>query len=148
MKLRTVIATCIALAASVGVGAAQDKTGIHSAISVQFNASNVAAGTVYTVPAGKRLVIENASGNCGVASPEKVRHSYLYFGNSGVNVAHAMVPVQTSDANSLSTFIISWSGRLYADAGPIQMGASKNGSVVAPAYACYLAISGYLISVP
>lgn len=137
-------------AGSAARAADPDKTGMHAALpGVAFvAATNSAAGTVYTVPAGKRLVIENASANCGVASPEQVKYSYLYFNNQGTNAAHALVPVKTGDALSLSTFVISWSGRLYADAGPIQFGAVKNGQVFAPGYACYFSISGYLVQAP
>jgi hypothetical protein len=134
-----------------GASETEDKAGIHAGFVSSFSGFNGASsgGIIYTVPAGKRLVIENASAMCATSPTEKVYRSYLYFTNGGSGLSHHMMPTYKGpDANpNFHINLINWSGRLYADAGAVQFGAFKSGTQ-AGSYTCHYAISGYLVTVP
>jgi hypothetical protein len=161
MKLTQLLALSVALGAlftiqagpgGAGSSESPDQTGVHAGVNgIGFTGFGGASSgaTVYTVPAGKRLVIENVSAYCTTSPTEKVYRGSVYFNNGGGSVSHHLIPTYTGpDANpNFHTNLINWSGRLYADAGSVQFGAFRNGTA-AGSYACYVAISGYLITVP
>ena len=160
MKLTQLFALSLALGALFTTQAAApgsssespDKTGVHAGVNaLGFTGFNGAAsgGIIYTVPAGKRLIIENLSAWCSTAPTEKVYRANVHFNNGGGAVSHHLIPTYTGpDANpNFHGNLVSWSGRLYADAGAVQFGAFRNGTA-SGSYACYVAISGYLITVP
>ena len=159
MKLKQILTLGVAVGALSTMRAAPpggtsetaDKAGVHAGLNSGFVGFNgvSSGGIIYTVPAGKRLVIENASAMCATSPTEKVYRSHLYFTNGGNGLSHHMIPTYTGpDANpNFHINLINWSGRLYADAGPVQFGALKNGTQGGN-YTCYFAISGYLVTVP
>ena len=161
MKLAQLLALSVALGAlftiqagpgGAGSSESPDQTGVHAGVNgISFTGFGGASsgGTVYTVPAGKRLIIENVSAFCTTAPNEKVYRANVSFSNGGGNVTHHLIPTYTGpDANpSFHTNLVNWSGRLYADAGAVQFGAFRNGTAAGP-YGCYVAISGYLVTVP
>jgi hypothetical protein len=70
------------------------------------------------------------------------------FLSTAQNSTHRMIiDFKLNHYPNFHTNLINWSGRLYADAGPVQFGAFRNGTAAGP-YACYVAISGYLVTVP
>ena len=134
-----------------GGGESPDKTGIHAGASFGFSGFNGqgSGGIIYTVPAGKRLVIETATALCAVAPTEKVYRAYIYSTAGGAGVSHHLIPVAegTDGSPNFGVHLVNWSGRLYADAGPVQMGAFRNGTT-SGSYTCYYTLSGYLVTVP
>jgi hypothetical protein len=124
---------------------------MHAALVSGFTGFNGASsgGIIYTVPAGRRLVIENVSAMCAAPPTEKVYRAYVHATNGGGSVSHHLTPAYMGpDANpNFHINIVNWSGRLYADAGAVQVGALKSGNSTG-SYTCYYTISGYLITVP
>jgi hypothetical protein len=160
MKLTKFVALCIALSAFFSIqagppggGSAEtpDKTGLQASLNTGFTGLNgiASGGIIYTVPDGKRLIIENVSAMCAISPTEKVYRAYVYTNNTSGAMSHHLIPVFTgTDGNpNFGIHLINWSGRLYADAGPVQVGALKSGTLMSN-YTCYYTISGYLISVP
>ena len=135
---------------NTGSSETPDKTGMHAALALGFAGFNgtSSGGTIYSVPAGKRLVIENVSTYCFTSAAEKVYRAYVYTTVGGVGVTHNLIPTYSgSDSIGFNTNVANWSGRLYADTGSVQVGALKSGTLMSN-YTCYYTISGYLISVP
>jgi hypothetical protein len=161
MKLRQSLALGVALGALFtteaapppsGASESPDKTGLHAGVNgIGFTGfNNTASGAiVYTVPAGKRLIIESVSAFCATAPTEKVYRANVYFNNPGGGVSHHLIPTYMGpDANpNFHANLMNWTGRLYADAGAVQFGAFKSGNL-SGSYGCYVAISGYLITIP
>lgn len=134
-----------------GTAESPDKTGMHAGVASGFTGfGGVASGAViYTVPAGKRLVIESVTAMCGVPTTEKLYRAYVGFTNGGATLSHHLIPVdQGLDANpNFRVSLVNWSGRLYAEAGVVQVGAFKTGTL-SGSYTCHYSLSGYLITVP
>lgn len=160
MKMKQLLTLGVALGAFFTVQASPpgsgsenpDKTGLHAGVNgIGFTGfNNTSSGAIiYTVPAGKRLVIENVSAMCTTSPTEKVYRANVYFNNAGGGVSHHLIPTYTGpDGNpNFHINLVNWTGRLYADAGAVQFGAFKNGTASGN-YACYVAISGYLVTVP
>jgi hypothetical protein len=94
--------------------------------------------TIFTVPAGKRAVIEyfSGGGNVGLGATATVE---LLIGT----VAHFVPQTSAQPANLLTTW--GQQVRLYADSGPIQCQAGGSGGTNV---IFTFSISGYLVDVP
>jgi hypothetical protein len=129
----------------------------NCATDPDFGTLGCGPGTFYTVPAGKRLVIEYASMDIGCILPGQAVTLAITTTTNGVDATHfAMAPaaagpgVTAIACNLPSASSITAVGqvvRLYADAGTFVSVAANRNSNVGQMDAT-ISISGYLMDVP
>jgi hypothetical protein len=109
-----------------------------------FNGIGFCSDT-FTVPAGKRLVIEFMSGTQALPTSEKAIWVQINVQNSGTSVAHQFPLTLTSDDGVNASFVGAHQTRLYADPSTtVEMDCLESGMSQG---ACGASISGYLIDV-
>ena len=102
-------------------------------------------GTVTTVPAGKRLVIEYVSANFQLPSTQAVVE--LVLQSPPGTVSHYLTPIRTGVFGTHDLWSASQQLRLYADGGDQVLAAlSRTGTTEAVSMS--VSISGYLIDLP
>ena len=104
--------------------------------------------TVYTVPAGKRLVVEYASITATIP-PGKVARWRLFTNNAGQQGAELNFPLTQPPAifGALSQSTAGQQVRLYAEAGSdVRMNGTTSDNATPSTY--IFSISGYLVDVP
>jgi hypothetical protein len=112
-----------------------------------FSSTNrVETGTIYTVPAGKRLVIEVVSGRAVVASGTKVRSTMVTRVASGSMNTHLTWTLQSVEGTH-QIFALTHPIRLYADAGT-KVDITTTRSTLANSGGITYSFSGYLINTP
>ena len=112
-----------------------------------FSSTNRAeTGTVYTVPAGKRLVIELVSGRAVVASGTKVRSTMVTRVASGSMNTHLTWALQSVEGTH-QIFAFTQPVRQYADAGT-KVDITTTRSTLADSGGITYSFSGYLINTP
>jgi hypothetical protein len=100
----------------------------------------------FTVPAGKRLVIEYVSGRAGLGDNQLPSFQLGTFTNGDANpTPHYLAAQQTTPGFGL--YVISQPVRIYADAGSLHYVAIVRGSGEGTADV-HVSISGYLENVP
>jgi hypothetical protein len=137
------------------LGAVQSEALIEpvvSAITINFAAGSyeAAQGTLFTVPAGKRLVVEHVSGVCIMQPGQRV----LIFGittrlaTGATDITHVLVPVfigtsiGTGDTSSVSQAI-----KTYAGPGTIVLAGAIRSANTAFGL-CTVVLSGFLVNLP
>jgi len=105
---------------------------------------------ITTIPAGKRLVIEQVSVSGAMIKGQRMVTAGLHISNSGNNVQHFLtVTPQGSGGCCRDVFIASQQVRLYADPGTIVSGfATRDVNTGFASAAVSFSISGYLVDVP
>lgn len=96
--------------------------------------------TIYTVPAGKTLVIEFVSGYLTTSTSAAL--PFIYLGNGAATIRHYIPPETYEDAGN-RLWIFSKATRIYMPAGQ-QLSVSYFGSILSAT----VQVSGYLVDVP
>src|SRR5258705_4017509 len=105
---------------------------------------------ITTIPAGKRLVIEQVSVLGAMIKGQRMVTTGLHINNGGNNVQHFLaITPQGSGGCCRDVFVASQQVRLYADPGTIVYGfASRDVNTGFANAAVSFSISGYLVDVP
>ncbi len=119
---------------------------VRSSTSDHSPTSRSETGTIYTVPAGKRLVIETVSGRASVHSGTRIRGTLLT--RSGGNTMATQLVFESQGADGTETrYVFTHSVRLYADAGTnVDFNFIRNSSESQGSKS--YSFSGYLIDKP
>jgi len=84
----------------------------------QFSLLAVAPNNQFTVPSGKRLVIEYVSGRLSVSLGQQLESVFLFTKVNNVSVDHYFTPILTGGVTQ-SIFTVSQQTRIYADPGTV-----------------------------
>jgi hypothetical protein len=106
-------------------------------------------GTLYTVPAGRRLVIEHVSAACGLPLGQHLGLLSITAtpSQNADPVAHFLSPSIVGDPSSSGDFAASTPMRLYAHSGTtIGVQAYRPGSF--DHAECKISMTGFLVSIP
>lgn len=110
-----------------------------------------AAEAPFTVPTGKRLVVEYVSARGFVGSGQRLRFSIRTFLTGATEIHYLVAEQQGTEfplfGDLIDIFVTSEQTRLYADAGTSFVRADRTGPAAGPAEASFT-ISGYLVDVP
>jgi hypothetical protein len=125
---------------------------ISAAVAFGFNSGeNNGQAVIYTVPVGKRLVIEHVSGECLMPVGQFVSALTIVTTVSSQNpnpTAHRLVPVHLGDSPMLSVFSASTPMKLYGHSGTEVFGAAIRLDPLSGQVACSMRISGFLVNLP
>lgn len=134
-----------------GNGTAASPLGIQSTILIRdadnparqpvFLSASSLPADVYTVPAGKRFVVEYVSGF--LTTPTTSTLPYLYMTESGSGNRHFMAPETWRDSGGIREWIFSTSIRMYFSPGQ-----QVNVSYGSNPTSFNIKISGYLVDLP
>lgn len=103
-------------------------------------------GTAYQVPAGKRLVIEQITGNVGLPSPQWVECK-LGLTTGSVSQNHFLRFDPPLPLNGDGQYYTTLPVRFYADPGtPVVFGLGRNAST--GIWGARITVSGYLVNLP
>ncbi len=112
-------------------------------------------GVLFTVPPGKRLVVEHFSSELGVASGTSVNRYTLDIADnptSGSSFAHFIPPAYHAPCGSCvagtELFVASQPIRMYVDAGKVLIVGVSFSNSPGPNVFGFFGISGYLIDAP
>ena len=97
----------------------------------------------FTVPSGKRLVIEYVSGQGTLPAGDKLLFVRLQVETQGSIVLHRFLPVLTGTEGNVDVFLVSQQTRLYADPGSTVILSGPPANVIFS-----VTVSGYLVDVP
>jgi hypothetical protein len=134
--------------------AAKDKedpaqTAVQRQCSISLDNGAVGVGcALYTVPLGKRLVIEHASARCFSGNGSLIDEISLSGSFEGASRTMHLVVAPQIITGSTSTFAASEHMRMYADPAPfpVSMQFTRNAGNVFTQ--CQFSIAGYLVDVP
>jgi hypothetical protein len=102
-------------------------------------------GTIYTVPTGKRLVIEHISARCNVNSGGHFTEVLFVTQLQSGIARHHLIPVFTTKFGVLDVFVVSQTIRAYAAPGSDVLGFAQTDG--APGV-CDVGLSGHLVTLP
>ena len=103
---------------------------------------------LFTVPAGKRLVVEHFSSEVGIASTASVNRYALVTDQNFAFVAPAFHSPCGTCAGTTELFIASQPIRMYVDAGQALVVNITFSGAVGPSGFGFFSVSGYLVDVP
>jgi len=125
--------------------AARQPVQFQLTVSGQDGMGNI-GGTAYTVPPGKRLVIETVTGNISVPVPQFVEY-HLGVTAGGMVLSHLIhvdPPIAFNGYNNIYTTV---AARLYADPGTdVSLGVFRGPAI--GTWTAKLTVSGYLVNLP
>ena len=117
---------------------------------VAASAPQFFAGTVpiFSVPSGKRLVIEHASARCFTSLGQRVTQLVITAETQPSSAgSYELIPISTGSSSGFDFFSASQSIKVYASPGTsVLVFAQKSDS--GPVGACSFQISGHLVNVP
>jgi hypothetical protein len=111
--------------------------------------TDVGQGTLFTVPAGKRLTIEQVSASCAFDTGQRaIGLSIRTTPTTGASeIGHQLIPVFVSDPTITGITYGSQAMKLYAAPGtPVNVAFIRN--TITGSSACVFAFSGYLVNSP
>ena len=112
-----------------------------------FSSTNrIETGTHYTVPTGKRLVIEVISGKIAVASATRIRSVVTTRTSGGTMNTHLLWLLQSVEGTQ-NVYAATHSVRLYADAGT-KVDITTTRSNLADSGGTSYSFSGHLVNMP
>jgi hypothetical protein len=98
---------------------------------------------IFTVPAGKRLVIEHVTANCQLPAGQRFR----FLGIITNFTSHSLIPVHVGDSGVNSHFVMSQPIKIYA--APLEnVSVLANRPVATGSGSCSFSFSGFLIDLP
>jgi hypothetical protein len=109
---------------------------------LDLTGSSTVASTIFTVPAGKRLVIEHATANCQLPLGQRFRALGIV-----TSTDHNLIPVHLGDFGGNSHFVMSQPIKIYA--APLENVVVKAArSFFGGSGNCIFSFSGFLIDLP
>ena len=114
-----------------------------------MSANNLGTCSFTTVPAGKRFVVETATGGCQAPSGSKLFQlaAGVFNSTSGREAVISVLPVITGPFNGTDNFVMNSSQRFYVDPGDTP-GFSFGSTDTSGSTFCFFTLSGYLINLP
>ncbi|HWN99211.1 MAG TPA: hypothetical protein VNS63_08075, partial [Blastocatellia bacterium] len=97
----------------------------------------------FTVPSGKRLVIEYVSGQGTLPTGDKLLFVRLQINTGGSTVFHRFLPVLTGTEGNVDVFLVSQQTRLYAEPGSSVILSGPPANTIFS-----VTVSGYLVDIP
>jgi hypothetical protein len=122
--------------------------GANLPFSIPSGSTNTSA-TIYTVPTGKRLVIEHVSATCILPPAQGIAVFEILAKPTAdsLGVGLRLVPVFVGDFSSVSIFSASTPMKLYGHSGTLVTVTATRGGTSGEA-SCAFNISGFLVSLP
>lgn len=115
----------------------------QSESSESFPAGGDTINVFFSVPAGKRLVVEQVTASIGVLPGQHALMNVMTTAN-GNQVVHFMKPTEQGEWVGFQVFVVSQPVRFYADAGTqVRLQVNKNSTVGIGS--ATVSLSGYLI---
>ncbi len=155
----TAVATLVLMLVSAGQTAAQPQPVIDREFAARNAVQHLFSGSIppfrncgnaiaYTVPTGKRLVIEQVSVSLRLPSGEFAFSLVVATSLGGGTIAHSLLPTKLGTFGSLEFFTASQPVRIYADPGTDVIAEACRPSSGETTGIFTGSISGYLVPIP
>lgn len=123
--------------------------GANISVSIPSGSTNASA-TIYTVPTGKRLVIEHVSATCAMPAGQSVSTFEILAKPTANSIAVGLrlVPVFSGDFSGFRLFNASTPMKLYGHSATLINVTAGRGGDTAGEATCAFNISGFLVDLP